>query len=388
MTDIKVVIGANIGDEGKGLMADYFCHQATQENKKCLNILSNGGSQRGHTVTTPSGISHVFHHFGSGTFANARTYFPKYFILNPMNFVREWNELNELGCNPVSYCSLLCKWSTPYDMLVNQIVETYRGDKRHGSCGIGIWETEYRYSVKPMLHDIYSFNNLTIEQKVDILEELRDGYYIDRLKQLGVNKISNEYREIFYSKDLIYHFLADMNFMCCNMIPVWNEKFLNEYFDTVVFENGQGLLLDQSLESFYGDNLTPSNTGSTNAYNIISNVFPKANVELCYVSRTYMTRHGAGRFVTECDKSNINKDMIDQHNVTNEFQGSLRYGELIVPQLISRVSNDAQKFKDAKVSIAMTHTNEFNNIDYDKLSRFNVYTSDDRTRDSIKSMNL
>ena len=101
-----------------------------------------------------------------------------------------------------------------------------------------------------------------------------------------------------------------------------------------------------------------------------------------------MTRHGAGRFVTECDKSNINKDMIDQHNVTNEFQGSLRYGELIVPQLISRVSNDAQKFKDAKVSIAMTHTNEFNNIDYDKLSRFNVYTSDDRTRDSIKSINL
>ena len=388
MTDIKVVIGANIGDEGKGLMADYFCHQATKENKKCLNILSNGGSQRGHTVTTPSGISHVFHHFGSGTFANARTYFPKYFILNPMNFVREWNELNELGCNPVSYCSLLCKWSIPYDMLVNQIVETYRGDKRHGSCGIGIWETEYRYSVKPMLHDIYSFNSLTIEQKVDILEELRDGYYIDRLKQLGVNKISNEYREIFYSKDLIYHFLADMNFMCCNMIPVWNEKFLNEYFDTVVFENGQGLLLDQSLESFYGDNLTPSNTGSTNAYNMISNVFPKANVELCYVSRTYMTRHGAGRFVTECDKSNINKDMIDQHNVTNEFQGSLRYGELIVPQLISRVSNDSQKFKNAKVSIAMTHTNEFNNIDYDKLSRFNVYTSDDRTRDSIKSINL
>ena len=49
---------------------------------------------------------------------------------------------------------------------------------------------------------------------------------------------------------------------------------------------------------------------------------------------------------------------------------------------------NAQKFKDAKVSIAMTHTNEFNNIDYDKLSRFNVYTSDDRTRDSIKSINL
>ena len=34
MTDIKVVIGANFGDEGKGLMTDYFCHKALakQEN--------------------------------------------------------------------------------------------------------------------------------------------------------------------------------------------------------------------------------------------------------------------------------------------------------------------------------------------------------------------
>lgn len=27
-------------------------------------VCSNGGSQRGHTVMTPDGIRHVFHHFG------------------------------------------------------------------------------------------------------------------------------------------------------------------------------------------------------------------------------------------------------------------------------------------------------------------------------------
>lgn len=47
--DIKIVIGANFGDEGKGLMTDYFVNQV-DFNKKALVICSNGGAQRGHTV--------------------------------------------------------------------------------------------------------------------------------------------------------------------------------------------------------------------------------------------------------------------------------------------------------------------------------------------------
>lgn len=92
MTDVKIVVGANFGDEGKGLMADYFCHQAVSQGKKCLNVLTNGGAQRGHTVVTPTGKRHVFKHFGSGTFAGADTYLLKSFILNPMEFIRELNE--------------------------------------------------------------------------------------------------------------------------------------------------------------------------------------------------------------------------------------------------------------------------------------------------------
>ena len=64
MTDIKVVVGANFGDEGKGLMTDYFCHQATSKNKSCIVVMSNGGAQRGHTVNLLDGKRHVFKHFG------------------------------------------------------------------------------------------------------------------------------------------------------------------------------------------------------------------------------------------------------------------------------------------------------------------------------------
>ena len=55
MAEIKIVYGTNFGDEGKGLMTDYFCHNAIQAGNKVLVVLSNGGSQRGHTVVTPEG---------------------------------------------------------------------------------------------------------------------------------------------------------------------------------------------------------------------------------------------------------------------------------------------------------------------------------------------
>lgn len=50
---VKVVIGANFGDEGKGLMADYFCSKLSK-NGSVLNIRFNGGAQAGHTVVVPA----------------------------------------------------------------------------------------------------------------------------------------------------------------------------------------------------------------------------------------------------------------------------------------------------------------------------------------------
>ena len=61
------VIGANFGDEGKGLMTDLFCRLGGS----VINIRSNGGAQAGHTVCTRDGKRHVFSHIGSGSFAGA-----------------------------------------------------------------------------------------------------------------------------------------------------------------------------------------------------------------------------------------------------------------------------------------------------------------------------
>lgn len=65
--EIKIVIGANFGDEGKGLITDYFCHQLLVAGHDVLNIRHNGGAQAAHNVVTPDGKQHVFSHFGAGS---------------------------------------------------------------------------------------------------------------------------------------------------------------------------------------------------------------------------------------------------------------------------------------------------------------------------------
>lgn len=387
MTDIKVVVGANFGDEGKGLMTDYFCHQATSKKKSCIVVMSNGGAQRGHTVNLLDGKRHVFKHFGSGTMVGADTYCPTEFILNPMEFVKEYEDLLQLGYRPRVFVEHLCRWTTPFDMIINQIVEAVREDKKHGSCGMGIWETVYRYQTKPVLWTIFEFDSLSHDSKVAYLQNIRDAYLPARLQEHGVKDIPTEWQEILKSPILIDHYIEDVHTFVSIVTKV-TRPILNRY-DSVVFENGQGLLLDENC-TFYGDNTTPSNTGILNARRRINAQFDDATVEFCYVTRTYMTRHGAGKFVTECDKSSINASMVDETNGWNQFQDSLRYGELNVEGLKTRIENNmllahGLKFEH-KTSVAVTHTNE-HQFDYSQLRTKiigDVYTSDSRTRDSVQ----
>ena len=137
--EIKAVIGANYGDEGKGLVTDFLVEKALKSKKNCLVVLNNGGAQRGHTVIR-SKIRHVFHHFGSGTLQKVPTFISGLFIINPIVFMDEYKELVKYGVYPKAYISENAIVSTPYDMIINHIVSMYR--KVHNSCGLGIWETE------------------------------------------------------------------------------------------------------------------------------------------------------------------------------------------------------------------------------------------------------
>lgn len=355
--NVKVVIGSNYGDECKGLATSCF----SDSSKKCLNVLFNGGCQRGHTVDLKDGTRHIFHHFGSGTFHNAYTYFDKDFMLNPAIFVQEYDELLSLGVKPKCFVSPHCRISTPYDAFINQIVENSRGESRHGSCGFGIWETQKRYE-----NSIYALNYEELISKTDAeiisyLSDIANKYLYERLKYYSIYDIPKEYEELIKSDGLKLHFLNDIRVMQ-SLIKICEFERLFSDFDTVVFEGAQGLALDESNKDNY-PYITASKTTSYVPIERVKNL--NCDIEVCYITRSYFTRHGAGMFPTECKKSTINGNIEDKTNVPNDYQQSIRYGLFDIEEFNKRINSDKEKSlnirKDIKFSLFISHLNYTNN---------------------------
>lgn len=175
--DIKVVIGANYGDEGKGLMTSYFAREASKRGETVLNILSNGGAQRGHTVDMEDGSHFIFHHFGSGSPYGATTYIPNEFILNPMQFVKEDEELSDKHIPHKAMIEGNNMWSTPYDMIFNQLEALASGG--HNTCGMGIWSTICRYeSDRVEKLTINDFCKLSYQKQILWLNSVKSYYQV------------------------------------------------------------------------------------------------------------------------------------------------------------------------------------------------------------------
>ena len=113
MVNAELVIGANYGDEGKGLFTEFL----SQSQDNSIVVLANGGCQRGHTVNDTQYGKHVFHHFGSGTLQEKQTYFASTYLLNPMQFCKEYDELQAiLGKAPIAFRHPDCIIQLPVDI--------------------------------------------------------------------------------------------------------------------------------------------------------------------------------------------------------------------------------------------------------------------------------
>lgn len=325
----KVIIGAGLGDEGKGKMVDYFA------NEKSFIIRYNGGAQAAHTVVTPDYNEHVFHHICSGAFKGATTLLSEFFIVNPLVFMEEYQDLQvEFDLSPTVYVSPRCLVSTPWDMEINQQLEKSRGVDRHGSCGLGINETIVRSE-----HDKY---RLTVEDLKDmsktheIMYHIQNVYYEKRCKELGipVNKDLIEDPDIAFGTYKLY----EMFYAHVSIFEEVNQAlFVN--FDNVIFEGAQGLLLDEDHEWF--PHVTRSKPGLDNVL-VLAERYGLTDLEVIYVSRCYATRHGAGPLPRETvlpPYSNI----ADPSNPENEHQGVMRYGYLDLSLLERTIKNDLQK---------------------------------------------
>ena len=351
MKKARIVIGANYGDEGKGTVVAHYVKHA---DGTALNVLTNGGAQRGHSILTEEG-SVTFQHFGSGTYHGADSYYSRFFILNPMQFVKEYNEL--LIKPKHIYRDTTCRWSTPYDSMVNLITEGMQ--KRHASCGMGIWNTIKRYKSMPCL----SFD--------DFLKMEDPSVYLKRVKQYYEKQVDipEDWKKVWNSETLMQHFISDCKFMKMFTIPA---SLSTLDYDNLIFENGQGLLLCDTGKDTY--DTTPSNTGILYSLELLKEI-SDVDITAHYVTRPYLTRHGDGEMMSECKRNFISKSIEeDRTNHFNDFQGEFKYGNLDISVLRERIVNDS---KNIKFELEVTHCDEMDRVaEFKKLfSAVNVYDS-------------
>ena len=481
MQEIKIIIGASYGDEGKGLAADYFGSRGSD----LINVLTNGGPQRGHTVEMPDGRRHVFKHFGAATFRGAASYFDRQFLVNPMEFIREYEELSSIHKAPMAFMNPDCRFTTPWDMMVNQMLREKKGI--HNSCGFGIWETVLRYQ-RGWGISFETFSRMTRDDRLAYLRRIRDLYFYERIREIekikepphflhdkactgvhfspadfltaenapaasvnaekthivcaaaanvpGTDGISAGLRDafesmasglpyfrdmadFFFSEELLFHFEEDCECMR-RLCPMRPESFL-KHFQTVIFENAQGLLLDgnmnkqrasgrkdgyarisgladicgrphmsTSMDAKEEEYTTPSTTGIGRVFQTVERVFRGADAEVCYITRSYLTRHGDGPMENEI-KDDRMRDLLpgvgaDFTNVENSFQGRLRYGMMDSDLLIKRIQDDFTRAcgptgNHYRSSLMVTHMNEYAGVDTDLLADCfgTLYLSDGRT---------
>ena len=319
-----IFVGLGFGDCGKGATTDYWARR----HGASLIIRFNGGPQCGHSVCTADGRHHTFAQFGSGTFAGAATHLSRFMLINPLNMATEEKHLREVGVNDAFDRLTVdegCIVITPFQRAYGRLLEWSRGSKAHGSCGQGLGQARS--------------DQIECGDKVLYAGDLRDEKVarskLEFLQQRARNlaqqinpdlvahvKESSQQFAVIFDDGVVDWLLREYAKVPLRIVVADHFKLLMERHERVVFEGGQGVLLDET----YGT--APFNTWTDttcrNATRLLSEVGYDGTVRRIGVLRTYFTRHGNGPFPTEDWR--LAAFLPEKHNSGVGFQGEFRRG--------------------------------------------------------------
>lgn len=349
------------GDEGKGTVVDAL----VRKHNASVVVRYNGGAQAAHNVVTDDGKHHTFSQFGSGTFVpGVKTFLSQFMLVNPLAMQIEAKKLEALGVHdPLRrvYVDRRCLITTPYHRALNRLREMARGKNRHGSCGMGIGETMTDFLERGeeviRAQDIIDLDHTLFRKKLyathaAMREKIRDLEITEAIETPETSEaVKKELSTFDVHTDAIIKRYHEWTWHV-SLYDAEAAKLMLGGAEAVVFEGAQGVLLDET-HGFH-PYTTWSTTTTRNAYAVLDELGLCQDTHEIGIVRPYMTRHGAGPFVTEY--AGLRTLVDDDHNVNNEWQKDFRVGTFdgVMLDYALRVNGPVD-------SIAITHT--------DKLAR-------------------
>ncbi|MHC1783270.1 MAG: adenylosuccinate synthetase [Anaerolineaceae bacterium] len=321
------------GDAGKGSIVDALARELPVHTV----VRYNGGAQAGHNVVTPDGRQHTFAQFGSGTFLpGVRTHLSRFMILHPLAMLTEERHLREQGVADAFERTTIERGAlviSPFQQAANRLKEIARGDGRHGSCGLGIGETmsDWLTYGAEMLTGGDLARPEAVVAKLERIRQIKLMHIQPLMPAIKDNPLAESELRIFNDRNLM-EITAEVFADFAGRVSLVGSEELGRLLGqpgAVVFEGAQGVLLDEWW-GFY-----PYNSWSTLTYRnadtlLAENCFRGDALKLG-LTRGYMTRHGAGPFVTE--DAALTEALPDKHNIANPWQHGFRVGQLDLPAL-------------------------------------------------------
>jgi len=279
---IKVVVGAQWGDEGKGKIIDILSKDADYV------VRYQGGNNAGHTVVNQSG-EFVLHLIPSGIFhRKVRCVIGNGVVVDPEALLREIESLKQKGFSVKGrlFISDRAHLIFPYHRIYDRLREDKKGFIKIGTTGRGIGPS---YGDKAMrsgirLVDLYDKALFHEKLRKSLLEKNEIFRKIYGVKGFKFKAIYSQYLA----------FARAMKPYVCDTALLLNQAIREK--KNILFEGAQGTHLDVDHGTYP---FVTSSYVTAGGAAVGSGVPPTAIQKVVGVVKAYTTRVGEGPFPTE-----------------------------------------------------------------------------------------
>ena len=284
-----VIIGTQWGDEGKGKITDYYGERAD------LIVRFQGGNNAGHTIKIGEDVF-KFHLLPSGIIrADKHVVIGNGLVVDPKVLLKEMADLKSQG-KDVARISISDRAHVimPYHLILDNLQEEAKGDKKIGTTGRGIGPCYMTKVARTGVRIGDLVDEGALHEKLNqVVPGIESSFkaFSDDPPGIDVDEILKEYAE--YGKQLS-EYVTDTSVL------------LNDALDsgkTILFEGAQGTMLDVDWGTY------PFVTSSNPLAGTVCNgagVGPTKIDKIIGVVKAYTTRVGSGPMPTKLEDDNGN----------------------------------------------------------------------------------